>query len=973
MTSYFYTSFVPTLLCALLVIQTLEFNHSKALTNVSCIGAEREALLKFKQNLTDPSRHLRSWFGEDCCKWEGVKCSEETGHVLKVDLHNPCDVLESCNLGGKIHSALNELKFLKYLDLSFNDFLTHKTQKFLTSLHKLEYLNLSFAGNGHISNQLSNLSSLRYLDLSGWGWREPSLRTESLRSLSTFSNLKYLDLSYTSLLNPKEWLSSINMLSSLEFLLLRSCDLEDASASLPVNFTSLRFLDLSENSMNSSIPPWFQNLSKLEYLNLSDNDLQGIFPTVILENSQWLIFLDVSSNRMEGELLKNSSILCTMKVLVLSSNKFSGRIFYTKEGALNCGRSNLRTFDVHSNNFSGHLPNQFGNFKDLEFLDLSHNSISGPIPDSMGQLLSLRILSLSFNKLSENIPESIGQISNLEVMDISNNQLDGIVSQLHFANLTNLVVLNIYSNGLVINVSASWVPPFQIQEILMSSCKVGPEFPNWLQTQKEISTLDMSNASISDEVPRWLLDVLSNVEQLDLSSNMLRGNISQIIGKKMPLLIEVSLSRNNLSGGIPNSLCMLDALSILDLSKNQLFGRLPRCWRKSQASLFWISLGDNKLDGQIPDSICHLKQLKVLGLHENGLRGVLPKCLLKLDLVILDLSDNQFTGRIPLFGNPRSFKMINLGTNYFTGKIPLQLCHLVELQYLSLRHNNLYGGIPHCFDNFSRMSANSTLSLVNGKGIFLVKFRLKRIFSDIIEVKNMVLPIMVSIKRRSMEYTRTLPYLFSIDLSSNALDGQISEGLTRLAQLKNLNLSRNKLIGKIPSNIGNLKNLESLDLSNNELSGEIPPSISNLDFLGCLDLSYNNLSGPIPSGNHLSTLDDGSTYGGNNGLCGAPLLKVCPGDELTDMGRHDYHDSSEDESNEGDSAIVWFYSGLGPGFVVAFIGFCGMIHFKQSWRISYVQAVDRIIQKLSIATMITMLWLKRAFQFHSANMQLLRK
>ncbi|KAF8016274.1 hypothetical protein BT93_H1698 [Corymbia citriodora subsp. variegata] len=703
MASYFYSSFMPTLLCAFFVIQPLEFGHTKALTNVSCIGTEREAPLKFKQDLTDPSRHLGSWTSEGCREWEGVKCSKKTSHVSKLDLRNPCDDLESCSLGGKIHPALNELKFLKYLDLSFNDFVTNKTRMFLTSLHKLEYLNLSFASHGHISNQLSNLSSLRYLDLSRWNWWEPSLRTENLQSLSTFSNLKYLDLSYTSLINPKEWLSLVSMLSSLEFLLLMGCDLEDASASLRINFTSLIFLDLSQNSMNSSSPPWFQNFSKLEHLDVSDNDLQGIFPTIILENNQWLTFLDVSSNRMEGELLKNSSIFCNLQVLKLSSNKFSGRIFDTKDGALNCGRSNLKIVDVYNNSFSGHLPNQFGNFKDLQFLDFSQNSISGPIPDTVGQLLSLRMLNLSFNKLSGNIPKSIGQISNLEVMDISNNQLDGIVNQLHFAKLTNLTMWKIYSNGLVINVTASWVPPFQIQEILMSSCKVGPKFPNWLRTQKKVSVLDMSNASISDEVPKWLSNALSSIEQLDFSRNMLRGDISRIIGKEMPLLTQVSLSRNNLSGKIPNSLCMSNELSLLDLSKNQLFGRLPQCWKKSQALLEWISLGDNKLNGQIPESLCHLEQLKILGLHENGLDGVLPKCLLKLDLVILDLSGNQFTSRIPLFGNPRSFEIIDLERNYFTGDIPLQLCHFANLQYLSLSHNNFSGGIPRCFNNFSRM------------------------------------------------------------------------------------------------------------------------------------------------------------------------------------------------------------------------------------------------------------------------------
>ncbi|KAF7851522.1 hypothetical protein BT93_L3764 [Corymbia citriodora subsp. variegata] len=941
MASYFYTSFVPTLLCGLFFIQSLEFSHTKALTNVSCIGAEREALLKFKKNLNDPFGRLGSWTGEGCCEWEGVKCSEKTGHVSKLNLRNPCDDLESCNLGGKIHPALNELKFLKYLDLSFNDFETHKTRKFLTSLHKLEYINLSFAGHGYISNQLSNLSSLKYLDLSGWSLWEPSLRTENLRSLSTFSNLQYLDLSYTSLINPKDWLNPINMLSSLEFLLLTECDLEDASISLPINFTSLRFLDLSQNSMNSSIPPWIQNLSKLEHLDLSGNDLQGMFPTVILENSQRLRFLDVSSNRMEGELVKNSSIFCNMQVLKLNSNKFSGRIFNTKDGAFICERSNLKTIDVSNNNFSGHLPNQFGNFKDLEFLDLSQNSISGPIPATMGQLSSLRMLYLSFNKLSGNIPKSIGQIFNLEVMDFGNNQLDGIVNELHFANLSSLTKLKIYSNELVINVSASWVPPFQIQEILMSSCKVGPEFPNWLQTQRNILALDLSNASILDEVPHWLPDILSNIERLDLSNNMLRGNVSQIIGKKMSLLVQVSLSGNNLSGEIPNSLCMYDELSFLDLSKNQLFGRLPQCWRKSQAILEWIALADNKLNGNFPESLCHLEQLEVLDLHKNGLNGLLPKCLLKLDLVILDLSDNQFSGRLPLFGNHRSFEIIDLGRNYFTGDIPLQLCHLADLQYLSLKHNNLSGGIPHCFNNFSRMWSNSTLYFRSIKGFSM----------------------MVDMKGTSREFTSTLPYLFSIDLSSNALDGQIPEGLMMLARLQNLNLSQNKLIGKIPLDIGNLRGLESLDLSNNMLSGEIPPSISNLDFLSHLDLSFNNLSGQVPSGNHLSTLDNWSSYRGNDGLCGAPLLKDCPRDDHDDLGSQDDHNSIEDESNQGDFVILWFYSGLGSGFTMALMGFCIILHFKQSWRISYIQVLDRIINKLLIVRMITMLWLKRAFQF----------
>ncbi|KAK3411625.1 hypothetical protein EUGRSUZ_I00367 [Eucalyptus grandis] len=646
---------MPTLLCALFVIQTLKFSHSKALTNVSCIGTEREALLKFKQDLTDPSRRLGSWTSEGCCEWEGIQCNKKTGHVSKLNLRNSCDGLESCSLGGKIHPALNELKFLKYLDLSFNDFVTHQTQKTLTSLHKLEYLNLSFAGYGHISNQLSNLSNLRYLDLSGW--MESPSSAKNLRWLSTFSNLKYLDLSYASLVNPKEWLSPITMLSSLEFLILIGCDLEDASASLPVNFSSLRFLDLSQNSMSSSIPPWFQNFSKLEHLDLSDNDLQGIFPTIILENNQWLKFLDVSSNRMAGELLKNSSSCYNLQVLSLRSNKFSGGIFNAHNIALNSGQSNLKTVDVSDNNFNGHLPNQFGNFKDLVFLDLSQNSISGPISATLGQLPSLRILNLSFNNLSGKIPKNIGLLANLEVMDIGNNQLDGILTQIHFANLTNLIVLNMYSNKLVINVGTSWVPPFQIQDILMSSCKVGPKFPNWLRTQKKVLVLDMSNASISDEVPHWLSNVLSSIEELDLSGNMLRGNISRIIGKKMPLLTQIiednRSGRNTFTSDIPLQLCHLAKLQYLSLNHNNLSGCIPHCFNKfsrmwENSTLYFRSTGGNRLDGQIPEGLTWLARLQNLNLSQNRLVGKIPLDIGNLEyLESLDLSDNKLSDEIP--------------------------------------------------------------------------------------------------------------------------------------------------------------------------------------------------------------------------------------------------------------------------------------------------------------------------------------
>lgn len=155
------------------------------------------------------------------------------------------------------------------------------------------------------------------------------------------------------------------------------------------------------------------------------------------------------------------------------------------------------------------------------------------------------------------------------------------------------------------------------------------------------------------------------------------------------------------------------------------------------------------LTGQIPNSLYDLVPLGVLGLHKNRLNGVLPECLLKLDLVTLDLGDNLFTGRIPPFSSP-VLSVFDLGRNYFTRDIPLQLCQLRSLQYLSLVHNNLSRVTPPCPSNILMMWANSS-------------------FTTLLDYEGWRLPIMVNIRGTSLEFTSTLRYLFSIDLSSNAL------------------------------------------------------------------------------------------------------------------------------------------------------------------------------------------------------------
>ncbi|MBA0859884.1 hypothetical protein Goshw_011738, partial [Gossypium schwendimanii] len=179
------------------------FTICHANSNLLCIPSEREALLKFKNHLIDPSNRLSSWVeGGDCCEWTGVVCHISTGHVNQLHLAAPLskpgyfatnadwEAYNNSLLGGKINPSLLELKHLSSLDLSNNNFSSIHIPKFFGLLESLTYLSLSGAlFQGAIPHNLGNLSKLQHLDLGG-----NNLKSKSLQWVSGLSSLQHLDL-----------------------------------------------------------------------------------------------------------------------------------------------------------------------------------------------------------------------------------------------------------------------------------------------------------------------------------------------------------------------------------------------------------------------------------------------------------------------------------------------------------------------------------------------------------------------------------------------------------------------------------------------------------------------------------------------------------------------------------------------------------------------------------------------------------
>ncbi|ONI23072.1 hypothetical protein PRUPE_2G168400 [Prunus persica] len=899
--------------------------------NSPCIGCserDRQALLALKQGLVgDDGDRLLSWGREaqnrNCCQWEGVYCSSnQTGHVVKLDL-------EDQSLRGKISPELVKLQHLEYLNLRFNNLSRSQIPDFIGSLSNLRHLDLSSANfGGQIPNQLGNLTHLQYLDLSSHGYfvirPENSIHAKNLNWLPNLSGLKHLDLTYTNLSDVVGWLEAVNMLPKLRKLILSACKLPRpiiSSVSLMNSSNSLVHVDLSHNNLNSSIFQWLSGTrTNLVYLDLSWNNFRGSSIPDYFGNMSSLAYLSLYYNHLEGGIPNSFAKLCRLRELDLGFNSLSGQLSDFVETLSKCAQ------------------------KTLESLDISHNpDLSGSLPD-LTNFLSLKSLFLEKNNLSGRIPESIGQMSKLETIGFGWNSLEGVISETHFSKLSKLSYLSLSSNSLLLNFSFDWIPPFQLRRIQLTSCKMWPSsFPKWLQTQKNYTWLDISDAGISDTIPSWFWDFSQKIKVMDISHNQMRGTVGNI---RLDFAPRLNLSWNQLNGPIPSILSKASVLDLshnnfsgaasflcatedsnltfLDLSSNHVSGELPDCWIHFKKLVF-LDFSNNYLFGKIPTTMGHLFSIETLRLSNNRFVGQLPSQLKNCTkLTLFDLGENSLSYSIPewLGASLPNLTILILRGNQFYRSIPPQLCHLTSIQILDLSMNNISGTIPKCLNNLIVLAKKR-----NSRRIIRHSYTAK--LGELSYIWDYEEEASLTWKGVRSKYKSTLGLVKSIDLSSNKLTGEIPSEITDLVGLVSLNLSRNQLTGQIPPRIGMLLELDFLDLSRNQINGRIPNSLSQIDRIGYLDLSENNLSGKIPIGTQLQSFSP-SSYGGNPLLCGLPLLRTCneeeKGPRQTVLVNQDDKDGLISQG---------FYISLGLGFAVGFWGVFGTLLFNRSCRYTY--------------------------------------
>ncbi|XP_030963027.1 probable LRR receptor-like serine/threonine-protein kinase At3g47570 [Quercus lobata] len=249
-----------------------------------------------------------------------------------------------------------------------------------------------------------------------------------------------------------------NISTSLTFFYLNNNKISGNIPSVIGNLINLEDIEMWNNKFSGNIPFILGNLHKLQFLDLSQNNFIGNIPSS-LGNLTNLLELYLGDNNLQGSIPSSLSQCQNLITFHLPHNNLSG-IISSQVIGLSFSPNSL---DLSGNQFTGVLPMEIRNLKNLEHLDISENMLSGKIPASLARCVKLEFLAMRRNFFQGVVPSSWKSLRGLEHLDLSNNNFSGMIPKFlesfDFLKLLNLSYNHfegeVPTNGVFKNASAT--------------------------------------------------------------------------------------------------------------------------------------------------------------------------------------------------------------------------------------------------------------------------------------------------------------------------------------------------------------------------------------------------------------------------------------------------------------------------------------------------------------------------------------
>ncbi|XXG52085.1 hypothetical protein AAC387_Pa03g0492 [Persea americana] len=666
-----------------------------------CFEKEKSALLELKLSINHPNgTSFPSWGGgTDCCTWDGVTCNSRTARVIELDL------------SGSMDTDLGDW----YLNASL-----------LLPLEKLQSLVLNFNSlTGFIDGEaIETLTSLRTIDFAWNGFNDP----QSIQGFCKLKGLQRLDLSYNYFKGPIPL--CLGNLKSLQLLNLSNNGFsgmlptstngnDESQGPLPIKglckFKDIKWLDLSFNHFEGSIPSCLGNFSNLQLLDLSNNGFSGKIPASTFSNVTSLSYLSLAKNNFSGIVeFRSFAHLSKLKEFVLSYNDLEVETEYlmlnstfqlTVLGLSNCKLnkdtgSSIPNFLYNQQATNGlravafitkRMENYYkgGILNYMSGIDVSCNQLTGEIPREMGQLSGLHSMNLSYNQFAGPIPATFKNLSQIESLDLSHNKLNGTIPP-ELVELNYLAVFSVAHNNL-----SGRIPDMksQFSTFTESSYEGNPLLCGPPLSRSCISTAPISEAPEEDEI--------EDDDDIVSFYCSFAGSYLVFLMGTIGVLYFIS-QRHAICFLYVVDSCNLSKLQLLELSNNRFSGKIPASTFSNVTSLSYLSLAKNNFSGKVEfESFAHLSKLKefVLSYNDLEVETEYPRLNFTVLLTALGLSNCQLSGILNYMSG------IDVSCNLLTGEIPREMGQLSELHSMNLSYNQFAGPIPATFKNLSQIES----------------------------------------------------------------------------------------------------------------------------------------------------------------------------------------------------------------------------------------------------------------------------